>query len=720
MEELKTLLRQVDDDYLMGISNKGIVKRAYKDLLKEHPEVLWQGEEAKVSLAEATCILRAPLGESSCSCPSRSICRHVITSVLWLRQMLPGDPAKEAESGEDGQKSPDCTETRQEVERILGEVLELSPEKLVRICGSRRMERFFANIQADGLPSVKESSVVTIELPWEQVTVKLLDPFAHSACTCHSRELCVHKAQAALIYQLAKHKITLEELKGYGRTKDTFDREQVREACAAVREELCRQIATGLSRQSPETAAAMERLAVITHRAELPSLESLMREAASEYEQYFSRSAAFRTGELLETILSAYALGKRLEHAGSEEELRSLAGTFRDTYEPVGNLHLFGVGSRSFHSKTGYEGEIYYFLEPDQKCWYTWTDARPVFYEGIRKRPAGASDGMQAPWGLNCTREQMQRLEFVLKGAKAALGNRLSVSRESTGEPVGEYAAASAFPECMIERDYEKLIETYFRKETGNTGQRRERLALVEAHRQGKAAFEKVGQRFSWSLFDRAGKKLYISLRYTKEEKLLIRFLERLEQRLRVSKPGRLLVFGFLYMDEGGRLCLYPIEFFRLPEKNASDPEQKTDQTLEMSTVKPQEADTAKPKEARLLPTEETLKRMEQYQRESIRLLEDLFISGLASADEETARQFLASSEEAKQLGLHMAGTWLGQIGTLLQEKRHRMHFEPEPAIEAMERFYQYMNLCGQKLSCDRALRSMQNTEKGEEDHESE
>ena len=67
MEALKTLLGQVDDDYLTGLSNKGTVKRAYKDLEKETPVLTWQEESAQVALKEETCVIRVPLGESSCS-----------------------------------------------------------------------------------------------------------------------------------------------------------------------------------------------------------------------------------------------------------------------------------------------------------------------------------------------------------------------------------------------------------------------------------------------------------------------------------------------------------------------------------------------------------------------------------------------------------------------------------------------------------------------------
>ena len=94
MEELKRLLIQAGDEYLTGLSNRGMVKRAYKDLEQETPEVSWNGNEAEVRLKDAVCRIKVPLGDSACSCPSRSMCRHRIAAMIFLRKGL------EEESGE--------------------------------------------------------------------------------------------------------------------------------------------------------------------------------------------------------------------------------------------------------------------------------------------------------------------------------------------------------------------------------------------------------------------------------------------------------------------------------------------------------------------------------------------------------------------------------------------------------------------------------------------
>ena len=65
MEELKRLLIQAGDEYLTGLSNRGMVKRAYKDLEQETPEVSWNGNEAEVRLKDAVCRIKVPLGDSA-------------------------------------------------------------------------------------------------------------------------------------------------------------------------------------------------------------------------------------------------------------------------------------------------------------------------------------------------------------------------------------------------------------------------------------------------------------------------------------------------------------------------------------------------------------------------------------------------------------------------------------------------------------------------------
>ena len=187
-------------------------------------------------------------------------------------------------------------------------------------------------------------------------------------------------------------------------------------------------------------------------------------------------------------IQTLYRKASLLERTKEPETIRELAGTFRDAYHPVPRLHLTAIGGRSFKSKAGYEGERYYFLETEQKKWYTWTDARPSFYEGIRRRPPGNEEHAQAPWGLNCSRGKMMELEFYLTDAKAAKGGRLSVSRETKSEIAGNRDLYGKEIQEMVVWDYRRLFQ-------GQILRNREPV-LAGAVRCKKSSFDTVKQRF--------------------------------------------------------------------------------------------------------------------------------------------------------------------------------------------------------------------------------
>lgn len=556
-EQLKQLLRKTDDDYLIGLSNKGTVKRAYKDLDGETPEVSWEGETAQVKLKDVVCKIRMPLGESSCSCPARTTCRHLIGAILWLKKEC-DEPARE---------EPEEEQREAEKPRF-GQLLTMDPDKLRRICKSRRFRELLAYVEAGQSPPPEVSSVVTVSLPWEQVTVKLLEPVEYSSCSCHSQELCAHKAQAVLLYQLHENVVTLDGLRQLEASGDAWDQEEVGKTAAAIKEAVAMQLCTGLSRISPEMSESMNRMAVISHRAGLADFESCCREISAEYQLYFARAAAFRTSLLLKKLLRLYRMADQLEEASASDQgqavISRLAGSFRDTYQPLPQLHLLGIGSRHFKSKTGYEGDIYYFLEPDQGSWYTWTDARPMFYEGQKRRYFGNAEGTSVPWGLDCSREQLTKIEFQLTGAKAAGGRRLSVSKETKSEMIGMRNLADAAVRKLIYQDYRQLLDALFSNGSSPNGTG-ERLALVAAAEVGQSSFDSIRQTFQMNLYDQEHRSLPMTVQYTNEEKLTIQILERLEKRLKNHHKKPPLFFGRLYLNEG-QMHLYPIEFFEIEE----------------------------------------------------------------------------------------------------------------------------------------------------------
>ena len=752
MDELKTQLKQADDAYLAGLSNKGTVKRAHKDLEQETPEVLWDesGNEVQVTFKEAVCRIRAPLGSSTCSCPSRSICRHVTAAILWVRGIL----EKEETAGSEAAEAVPGAASSRAVEAAPGSAsFEAAPEqkpdpepapsaaleeallavpldRLKRACRNKAYREFAARAEAGELPSLSMGSVITVRFPWAEQVVKLLYPLEYSSCTCRSRELCSHKAQAILAFQIRRKAITAEMLKAREEEAGSWDQEAVLRAARSIKEGIRLQLFTGLSRLSPEAAQSMERLAVISHGAGLASFETGFRSAAAEYEQYFSRSASFCGERLLARLLSLYDRACRLEKTRDRDTFQRLAGTFRDTYEPVPRLQLTAVGSRHVKSKAGYEGEKYYFLETGQHRWYTWMDVRPTFYEGVRRRPAGRDGGQLAPWGLNCSREKMMELEFALTQAKAAQDGRLSVSRETKSEILGTRRLDRPEIREMVFWDYRALLRDLEQKEqradqmSGPEEKSGESLALVGAARIREGTFDTVRQRFSMELFDPAGRRIQAAVNYSKEEKLTIQVLERLAKRLgeprdagegnvaeeipkgeisqgetsRERNPG-LIFFGIPYLEDG-RLCLYPIEYFEcirgdMP-KGRDEGQSKEKETAQIPGDSAEGEAVGKVSSA-------TVKTLERFLDEMEETLADLFRSGLLSPQEELLAGLSRLGQESRAMGLSRAGKELARLEAILEKERHQLKPNPEPAIGPWMELMEYVRLGKQRTAFDLA-----------------
>jgi len=580
MDNWKELLADVDDDYLIGISNKGIVKRAYKDM-DEVPAVIGgMGEEAEVKVGEETVKVRFPLGESKCTCPSRSICRHVIQAILLLRKSClaegaGGDDEETAEQDNTGQEASQQETAGQEASqqetarqeasqqgaasKVSSEIEEYPLAKLKKIIGNRQLQVMLNQYLSGIKPTIQYSSIVTVQLPEQGILVKLLSPLEYSSCTCHKKEFCVHKALAVLWCQLEAGKVKKEDLAAEAAESPAFEMNKAGEAAEQMKGFLEELFCTGLSRTSPDVLDYLERLAIISHNAGLAKFEGYFRSLSDSYDRYFQRKAAFQTTDLMEQIARLYKRVDLLEAAvrsGDSKEVLNHAGEFRADYIPVGNLDLIGIAMERFQTQTGYEGETIYFLEENTKQWYTYTNARPMFYETGRNRKY--MEKAEAPWGLNIAIEDLAKVRIHLVGAKCDARKRLSSSQETRGEIMGERKLEISDVECWYYEDFGKLFTERIEQPRKNWlyGQEEQQkgieLVFVQPAFCVKADFSQTGQQLTLPLYDRSGREIVIEVKYSKRESGTIRYLERISEK----EPSCFL--GKIYLRDG-RIRMYPV-----------------------------------------------------------------------------------------------------------------------------------------------------------------
>lgn len=523
-DSIRAALAAADDAYLTGLSNKGTVNRAKKDLANLTPTAEAAGEMVVVTMGGETVMLTAPLSKSMCSCPSSAMCRHRIGAMLWLRDQV----------GAAAPKKPEF------------ESLKSYPtDRLVRQLGQKRVAGILFRHRSSSGPWIEESTIVRVELPWIPAVARLLEPVEDSTCSCRAKAFCNHRAEALLYWQLQKGIAKPESLEPEVEESGP-DPERTRGVCAAVCQMLSEQLTTGLSRMPAEVQDTVERMASLSHTAQLPELERTLRNLHGEYAAYFARSATFRENALLERLSGAYRLAAAMERAEGPE-LRGLAGVFREDYSRIGDLKLYLLGLREYVGRSGYGGTIYYFLERETREFYTFRDLRPNYYENTRRRQDAA------PWSMPCTLRKAWNCALDLKGPRVNASNNLSATQDTEAVFLGSAKPWLVVPDDMICRDFETLVER------SAPGKREiDRLVVLKPEKLVLRPFDAVEQVFSMDLLDEKGRDIRLEVRYSAQEEDVIRMLEALQR----QDPARPPVFFGLVYREGDLLKCYPIEYF--------------------------------------------------------------------------------------------------------------------------------------------------------------
>lgn len=552
IEELKAALDSADEAYLTGMSNKGLYKRACKDIDGAQISAEYEENTAKVALCGETCTITAPLWESSCSCPSRSVCRHIIGAILWLKQNL-SDDAEEPDDEEELPKEP---------EHIGAELTDalrgITPNALRRALG-RELPRTVQDVRAGSI-ILTESSILSAQLP-DGTAVRLLYPLEFSTCACHRKELCSHKAAAVLAWQTAQGILKPEDLLEQAQTLTQTETDRIHEIAAHAQGVLAEVFRWGLVRLPDNLPEHLEVAAVQCHSAKMADGERLLRELGSRLSDCRERRASFSARTFLHRFCECAVM---LSEMQADTLTETALGAFRRSYaQYTGDLEILPVGMRTMRGGD-YEGEVYYFLNMNRHAedrFLSFSDLRPVFYDSVQKRGRRTS---AVPWSLNMPLRAAMKTKMLLQNAKVSEG-KLSSSQETF--VAGTTAANLDCGEVreLIYHDFRRLAADISAKQPEHELQR---LCFVHPRACTESGFDKHSQQFRMTLEDAAGNCITVKARYTAAQKEFIDLLERIGKGMteHPEKPYVLLCTAYF---EDGALCLFPIEvydFIRVPE----------------------------------------------------------------------------------------------------------------------------------------------------------
>jgi hypothetical protein len=713
----------LDDETLVALANKGLLRRAQKDLEASAPEIQEEHADALVLgfLTDGCAVTMPAAGpaKATCTCPAGKGCRHILTAALFLRaqaQQAPEPIQAEADASSlEAAPPPD-------------ELMLIGDTDLIA-WASRTIYRQAVDELAFGELEINieaEGKATRFHFPQYNIVVRWLAGAGLegmiSSCKCPGRPACRHSIAAILVYQAqhgkplpASEKRTLEAAAGTPRSRE--------EVLESVQKTLAEMIALGLGRLSKTTEGRLTTLAISAHGVDLPNLEYALRGLSDHLSWQLSRDVRASTEQLLVAAVRVYALAFALAHTQGTPPAM-LVGEHRLRYFDIGTLELVGVGAQQWRSRAGYVGLTLYFWDVAGRRWTSWTDARPTIHADVRFNPQLRYQH-DAMWDSAPTPATISRGRFRLSNAQRNRLGRLSGRTACQALLSGPADLDSLNMESVRFDDWRKLAEHIAAANASGLvkGSPLDRLVLITPTAWGEPVYDQLRQRLIRPVQDASGRVLPLVLPHSNEWAFAV-------DTLQTWNPEQWDTWGILgsaFITSEG-LSLAPISL--LSRALLPKPLQSPVLHLNLDAWKAPATPSAEPQTlAPISPTtseeEADLLELDLEQEEGSEPESTIWVNGstvghlLRSASQELeqmaergARASSSTTEETlqrvaerlRQVGLSNCASAIAAVAASLASSRHQVQPETEQIAHALLRGYYLLYLALEQQAMAEAL----------------
>lgn len=499
------VLARYDEDAWVAVANRGLLRRARKDLESCHVRVVAQ-DGTGVDVGVGDVVVRIGLagpGEATCTCPSPVTCQHVLTAGLWLASGATDDVA-------DAPGTPGTDDLHAELMAVDARALTAH----AGLPGYRWAHQMLDD--ADQPPVLSRDGYLAVTFPRRGLTARYLggglDGLVLDQAVPHVERF---RVAVVLAWQRA-HGLVLPPppppRSGSGEPSETSQsrtasRERLRSSVTALLRDTVR---VGVSHLSPAIHERIVTSAVWAQGVEYHRLALLLRRIADEVELLLARSARADDLALLDDVAVAHALVTALA-ATAGREPAALLGRARASYDPVRRLDLIGLGGRPWRTGSGYHGLTCVFWDRAGARVLTWTDTRPDTLPGFDPR---ARWEQPAPWtGLTSPAAAAGRA-VTLTQALVSPDGRLSGVGSTTASVAGLRGAdlLAALPVHDVWRDLAVRRVTGLLDVIDQNGL----WTVLRPARALPARWDPASQTLHWPVLDGAGDVLVLEVPWSR------------------------------------------------------------------------------------------------------------------------------------------------------------------------------------------------------------
>ncbi|WP_288207052.1 SWIM zinc finger family protein [uncultured Parabacteroides sp.] len=532
-----------NEAFLVTLANKGLYKRALKDLeTTGQVELAVAGDHLQVQLDEITVSLNPNISQSSCSCPSKTVCKHILMGILVAADYaakVVEEQTEEAATEENRQEAVSETVSRQSSANDWEELKKVDLAQLRKQAGKKLFEDTLRLIQDGWTADFIESDMLEATINTENITVYFPkdDSLNRSICKCGESGLCKHKLIAILSY-LSSQGILSSESDGNQPELSLLTEETIVVLRGASRfiTGIFEKGLIGCGENEAETAI---QYSIRLETCGIGNLARLFRSLSSDIENMLAKHVGFQPLTTFATLSRLHnTLRLILRNTQNNEMLSKLIeGTRSDYYTtPIG--HFTGLGAYPWQTRSGYFGITAYFFYHEKQSICTLTSSMADYYEHtqtlVTPENMRRQLEMQSFWGSNISLAWLSTSTLTLRNFKMNRQNRLSSSSQTQCEIDDKVTISSldtllAIPELSDLTIRPEQRYDYFRKKQP------EQLALVPFTHLSEVSFNTAEQKLYFTMADEQH-ETEGSLAYSELNRNAIRRLEQMGQRYAEAK----------------------------------------------------------------------------------------------------------------------------------------------------------------------------------------
>jgi len=532
MSSLKDQLHAIDETYLVGIANKGLISRAQKEF--ENEELV---KAISLSLSDSTLealfgdgttvTINSTLNNFECTCPARTICKHVVMAIMKAMQSHTAAEDR-AESTTPSSPSFDYLLTH-------------TQESLIKAHGKKAYDEALSRVLSGQAATIHQGPMLSIAMLEGAITVSFLpgNGLDEAICTCKTAK-CLHRLEALFHYiqfKMGELNFTLTS------SDNTVDMDIIPHALSFV-EDIYR---IGVFRLPTEYSGLCSQYATLCHGAGFAALERLFEACGRELALYNAKNAGFNINTLARRLGAIYQICSNLLMGQDTAALG-----FKQKYMGLPKIHILGLGASPWYAQSGFCGVTAVFYCPEIKDCLTYALTRPVDSEdqGLKFIKQFWND--KSTWGLNISLAELARGEFALTGAKISDGGRLSSSEGTKGTIVSPHTDLNS-PELaeLVVDDFSQIKRLFGNEDSV--------YAVLKPAKVDAGRFDQITQEYKLPIYDKYDNCLHLTVGYSKVNESVLHHCETMAQKQ--LQPDAITV-RLSISREHFRLLVQPIAFW--------------------------------------------------------------------------------------------------------------------------------------------------------------